>query len=86
MVEEKKTIEEKITKYIYSNFIYDSSIKFNNNKSLTKSGYVDSMGIIEIIDFITNTFNIDIPDSELTPKNLDTIEGCVNLVLKLKNN
>lgn len=83
---EKEKIQQKITEYLYERFIYDKDKSFQSTDSLTKSGYIDSIGIIEFIDFITKTFEVEIPDSELTPENLDSIGAATSLVVRLIEN
>ncbi len=77
-------IKNTIRTYLEKNFIYDDSKNFSDTESLTKSGFVDSIGLIEFIDFLSNKFKIKIPDNELNPKNLDSIEAAAKLVKRLK--
>lgn len=78
----KKQIKKIIIKYLEDNFFYDA-IKIKDHDSLTKGGYVDSIGMLSFIDFLSKEFNIEIPDSMLTPSNLDSIKSSTMLVEKL---
>ena len=77
-------IKKIIREYLQKNFIYDEDIIFSDTESLTKSGYVDSIGLIEFIDFLSETFKVKIPDKELIPENLDTIKAAAKLIKRLK--
>ena len=47
--------------------------KFSNDDSLWKEGILDSLGMIELIQFIEKSFNIKIGDDDLSPDNFDSI-------------
>lgn len=68
-----------IREFITKNFPY-SSVNYTNSSSLTEVGILDSTGMLEIIDFIENEFGITLSDDDLTPDNLDSINGIISLV------
>jgi acyl carrier protein len=47
--------------------------KFSNDDSLWKEGILDSLGMIEMIQYIEKSFNIKIGDDDLSPDNFDSI-------------
>ena len=49
-------------------------------ESLIESGAVDSTGVLELIEFLEQEFDITVEDSETVPDNLDTIERIVAFV------
>lgn len=51
---------------------------------LLEDNILDSLGIIDLICFIENTFSISIPDSEFDIKNFKDIQSIVNLITKLQ--
>jgi acyl carrier protein len=63
------------------NFIIetDSSV-LNADTSLTQSGVVDSMGVLELIMFIEQEYGITIPDEDTLPENLDSVSRIVSYV------
>jgi acyl carrier protein len=44
------------------------------------SGIIDSTGVLELIGFLENEFDITIADEELEPENLDSISNLVRFV------
>lgn len=56
--------------------------KIPEDKSLVQLGYLDSFGVIELIEFIENKFKIKINDSEITPEVFGSIEKMSKLVSK----
>jgi acyl carrier protein len=42
--------------------------------SLLDLGIIDSTGVLELVGFLEQTFQISVEDDELVPENLDTID------------
>jgi acyl carrier protein len=64
----------KVKKYILENFLFSAdSNAIHDDVSFMKSGIVDSTGILEIISFLEEEFQIHVDDEEVTPENLDSI-------------
>lgn len=56
--------------------------KIPEDKSLVQLGYLDSFGVIELIQFIENKFKVKINDSEITPEVFGSLEKMSKLVSK----
>ncbi|WP_231591778.1 acyl carrier protein [Methanosarcina sp. WH1] len=54
-----------------------------DSDSLTQNGIIDSIGLLELIDYICETYSIEIPEDMLTPENFDTLQGITNLIIRL---
>jgi acyl carrier protein len=65
-------------------FSDDESI-LKDDASFIKGGFIDSTGIMEIVLFIEDTFNIKVAEEEVTPENLDSINALVAFVEKKVN-
>ena len=39
-----------------------------------RPGIIDSTGVMEVIEFLENTFGMTVKDKEILPENLDSIE------------
>lgn len=76
------SIESTIKKYIIDNFIFDHNNNLNDNDSFLEKGIIDSTGVLEIVSFLEETFQIKVFDEELIPENLDSID---HLVIYVKN-
>lgn len=53
---------------------------FTRETHLYDSGYVDSMGVVELIEFIQSTFGIEIPDEEVFSDAFTTVNGISDVV------
>jgi acyl carrier protein len=62
--------------FIFNNFLMARNTEeLQDTDSLQKRGIIDSTGILELVDFIEERYNIHIADEELTPENLDSINN-----------
>ena len=68
------TIHERIRDHILRNFIFEEGATLRDDQSLLKSGVVDSTGILELIAFAEEEFQIRFLDSELVADNFDSID------------
>ena len=55
----------------------------HDNTSFLESGIIDSTGIMELVNFLEETFFVKILDRELVPENLDTLDN-ISAFLQLK--
>lgn len=60
------------------------TMSLNENDSLTETGVIDSIILIQLVDFLENKYKIEIPLEMLTPENFDTLDGINSSVMKLK--
>ncbi len=75
------TIHEKILGFINENFITgrsDTTVELD--ASLIDSGVIDSTGVLELVMFLEETYDIQVDDEEITPENLDTINNIVEFM------
>jgi acyl carrier protein len=69
--------------FIIKNFLIGDTSKLpSNSTSFLNNGIVDSTGMLEVINFLEETFGIKIEDSELLPENLDSLENIDRFVGK----
>ncbi|MEY4589844.1 MAG: hypothetical protein RL497_1920 [Pseudomonadota bacterium] len=68
-----------LRQFILNNYLFtDDQAALTDDASFLDNGILDSMGILELIDFLDETFNVKVAGDELVPENLDS----VNSVLK----
>ena len=75
---------DKVRTYIVNNFLFGNSEKLTNSTSLLEAGIIDSTGILEIVQFVEETFQIKVNDDELLPENLDTVEAISRYIERKK--
>ena len=68
-------MESEIRQYILENFMYsDDSTELTGDLSLIDSGIMDSTGVLELVGFIEENFEIQVDDTELVPENFDSVD------------
>lgn len=53
---------------------------------LLEWGVIDSLTIVDLVDFVKTRYAIDLPASELTPMNLETIRAFTELMRRFRGN
>ena len=68
------TIESQIHTFISKNLIFsDNGFKYSNDASFLQEGIVDSIGVLELVTFVSETFSINVDDQDITPDNFDSV-------------
>jgi acyl carrier protein len=62
----------------------NEKILLQDTDSLTETGVIDSIILLQLVDFLENKYKIEIPVEMLTPENFDTLSGINQSVMKLK--
>ncbi|WP_456377104.1 acyl carrier protein [Thiolapillus sp.] len=79
-------VEEKIRAFILENYLFtDDQSELKNDDSFLDQGILDSTGILEIIFFIEDEFQIKIKDEEMVPDNLDSVDKIVAFIQRKKD-
>jgi len=72
-------VEQQLRTFITENFFVEDT-DLSGDASLTRSGVIDSTGVMEILLFLEEQFGLKVPDDEITPENLDTLNNLVRYV------
>ena len=65
----------KIEQFIIENFLFGNAGDLQDDTSFLQEGIIDSTGVLELITFLEEQFEIKIEDDELIPENLDSINN-----------
>lgn len=78
-------IKTKLKMFIKDNFLlgYDS-FSFGDDDSFLERGVIDSTGVLELVNYIEETFGISVEDEELVPDNLDSLNRLTGYVERKK--
>ena len=57
---------------------------FNRRASLLENGYLDSMGVMQLIDFIESAFAVTLPDEALFSPEFTSIEGIASILMRAR--
>jgi len=71
---EHATIEHAVREFLTENFPLSGDAEgLAPDESLIGAGVIDSTGVLELIGFIEEQYEIQIADEEVLPENLDSI-------------
>ena len=70
-------MKEKIRSFIIENFLFGDDSGLNDEASFLEEGLIDSTGILELVNFLEEEFEIAVDDEELVPENLDSVNNVV---------
>ena len=76
-------IKNDILDYLKNNSFMERETTISDSDSLTQNGIIDSIGLLELIDYICERYSIEIPEDMLTPENFDSLKGITNLIIRL---
>ena len=66
-------LTSQIRSFIAENFVFGPSDQIGDDESFLESGILDSTGVLQLVDFLEQTYGVRVEDDELTPDNLDSI-------------
>jgi len=72
-------LKEGIKNYIIEASLEDAD-KIKDNTLIFDTGLLDSMGLLFLIEFLNENYQVEVNDEELNPKNFDSIDSIVSFV------
>lgn len=78
------SVHDEIRQFIIDNFLMgQDSDSLKDDSSFLEDGVIDSTGVLELVGFLEENYEIKVEDEELIPENLDSIKNiCVYLETK----
>lgn len=73
-------IADELRRFVIDNFLYGRDVRFSDDDSFLTMGIIDSTGLLELVNFLETTYDIDVNDADLVPQNLDSIAGLTQFV------
>ena len=73
-----------ILEFLKTQGFLNEKISLQDNDSLSETGVIDSITLLQLVDFLETKYKIEIPVEMITPENFDTLAGISQSVIKLK--
>ena len=84
MAQEQQSVAEVLERtrsYLQENFLYmRPDVELKDDDALLQKGVVDSMGVIEVLEFLKEEFGVVIEDEEITEENLGSLSAIAEFV------
>ena len=78
--------KSKIRAFIIENFLFGNDNGLKDETSFLEEGIIDSTGVLELVTFLEEDFDITIDDEELIPENFDSINNVTAYLERKINN
>jgi acyl carrier protein len=72
-------IKGQVKEFFKENFMAEME-NVSDTDSFLENGIIDSTGVLELVLFLEETYNIKIEDDEIIPENLDSLENIATYV------
>lgn len=77
------TIESALKKYILNECMYEEDESLlSDNDELLERGIIDSMKLMQLIQFMEEEFNVSINEEDLSRENFETISRLRELIVR----
>ncbi len=76
-----ESIEERVRDFISENFpAAQDGEQYSSSQSLIETGVIDSIGVLTLVTWLEQEFEIIVDDEDVVPDNLDSINSLVSYV------
>jgi len=69
-----------VREFVVENFLFGDGEQLQDDTSFMETGIIDSTGILELITFLEEKYEIKIEDDELIPENLDNLQNVARFI------
>lgn len=74
-------IAQKIRTFVIDDLLFgQEGDGFSNEDSFLENSMIDSMGILALVEFVTEAFAISIDDTDIVPENWDSVSRIARFV------
>ncbi len=76
-----EALQQELRTFIVDNFLFgQNNGLLHDDTSFLEQGIIDSTGVLELISFLNEKYDVQLSDDEIIPENLDSIDRLVNLI------
>ena len=77
-----EVIKTTVRQFIIENFLFEEDENLKDDTSFLESGIIDSTGVLEMVTFLEDTYEIHVEDEDMIPENLDSLEAIVKYITR----
>jgi acyl carrier protein len=79
-------LKENIRQYIAKNMLFsDEGFPHADDASFLEEGIIDSIGFMELVAYVQQTFGIEVGPQDLVPANFESVDKLARYVAAKKN-
>jgi acyl carrier protein len=69
-------VKEQIRQFVAENFLFSNNgFALDDDESFLEAGVVDSLGVLELVTFVEEKFDVQVSDDEIVPDNFDSVNN-----------
>jgi len=77
----EREITQRTRAYVVENFLYmRQDFRFDDQDSLLTKGVIDSLGVMELVEFVSAEFGVQVDPADITEENFGTLAGIARYV------
>jgi acyl carrier protein len=77
------TVRQTLRTHILSTYLFSADpAELGDDDSFQERRHIDSMGMMQLIQFIENEFHIKLVEDDLVPEQLDSVNRLVRLIAR----
>lgn len=73
---------ESIKEFVVENFLFGDEGKLQNDTDFFEENIIDSTGILELVCFVEETYDLTVSDEEIVQENFSSINNVASFVEK----
>ncbi len=74
-------VDREIRKFLIENFLFGRSEELRDDKTLL-GNVIDSTGVLELVVFLQERFDITVEDEDIIPENLNSVKDVVAYITR----
>lgn len=80
-----QTTEQRIREFVLKQFPRARNDGFQPDEQWLHTGLLDSLGILDLVNFLEGEFSFRVTDEELLPENFQSLHAVVNFVRRKRS-
>jgi len=76
----ERTTEERIRDFVLKHYPAARKVGLNREDKWLETGLVDSLGILDLVQFLEGEFSLSVADDELVPENFQSLKAVTDFV------
>jgi acyl carrier protein len=77
-------VESKLKQFITREIMFADDDALDSNEPLLGSGIIDSLGIMRLVSFIEEEFDLVVPEEQLVPEHFQSVNRLASFVERLQ--
>lgn len=74
-------VKEQIRQFVAENFLFSNNgFDLDDDESFLEAGVVDSLGVLELVTFVEEEFDVQVPDEDIVPDNFDSVDNLATYI------